>query len=439
MSADGKQNAGEPPRCEAVAPGAEILDAAVGFIRRFVSLGEEQARAVALWVAHTHAFDAWNCTPYLAVNSPEKQSGKTRLLEVLRLLVFNEWFTGRVTAAVLVRKIDAKHPTLLLDESDAAFGGEKEYAEALRGILNTGYRRGGAASCCVGRGAKMGYKDFSTFCPKAIAGIGKLPDTVADRSIPIQLKRARRGEVDKFREREARRQASEIAGKLGAWCAVNLEKLRESRPDIPPNLSDRQSDCCEPLLAVADLAGGDWPEAARKAIVKLCGEAQADDQSDGVRLLRDVRQIFLERGVDEIPSCELCDALAQIETSPWAEWSKGQPIFMSALAQLLKPFEVHPDRIGGRDSRSRGYKLSQFQEAFSRYLDFETVHPSTTRENSGDRGDFKPSTKGCVDTHENAASPAENAGCGHVDTLKPGIGGEEHEPHIFFADDREAI
>lgn len=350
------------------AASAEVLDSLMAFIRRFVSLTQSQARAVALWTAHTHAFNAADCTAYLDINSPEKQSGKTRLLEVERLLVFNEWFTRRVTAAVLIRKIDAKHPTLLLDESDAAFGGEKEYAEALRGILNTGYRRGGAASLCVGKGAEMDYRDFSTFCPKAIAGIGKLPDTVADRSIPLRLKRAPRGEVARFREREAQREGSEIAARIAAWCASNLEILRQARPTIPAQLSDRQADCCEPLLAVADLAGGEWPEAARTALVELCVGAQVDDDSIGVRLLQDVQGVFAERLVDEISSLELCQALAQIETGPWGEWSKGKPLSVAKLARLLRPFQITPDRIGGRDSQARGYTRRQFDEAFSLYL-----------------------------------------------------------------------
>ena len=87
-----------------------------------------------------------------------------------------------------------RRPTLLLDESDAAFKGEKEYAEALRGLLNTGHRRGGKSTVCVGQGAELSYKDFSTYCAKAIAGIGKLPDTVADRSLPIRLERRAPGE-----------------------------------------------------------------------------------------------------------------------------------------------------------------------------------------------------------------------------------------------------
>ena len=202
-----------------VVDGAALLDSLCGYVRRFVALSDAQLRIIVLWVVHTYLLSFIDCTPYLAITSAEKQCGKTRLLEVLERLVANPWQTGRVTAAVLIRKIDAVQPTLLLDESDAAFGGEKEYAEALRGVLNTGYRRGGTASCCVGKGAETTFKDFSTFCPKAIAGIGKLPDTVADRSIPIRLKRAARGKesVEKFRLRDVERETAELRQRIESF------------------------------------------------------------------------------------------------------------------------------------------------------------------------------------------------------------------------------
>src|SRR5438445_4241897 len=168
--------------------GAAILDRVSDFIKRYISLTEPQARLVTIWIAHTHAVSASTTTPYINVNSAVKQSGKTRLLEVFELLVNKPWLTGRISAACLIRKVDQVRPTLLLDESDAAFSGEKEYAEALRGILNTGFYSGGVASCCVVQGASISYKDFRTFSAKAIAGIGNsLPDTVFDRSIPIRL------------------------------------------------------------------------------------------------------------------------------------------------------------------------------------------------------------------------------------------------------------
>ena len=159
---------------------AGMLDDVTRYIRRYVVLSDSQAVACTLWVAHTHAFAAAEATPYLNVTSAVKQCGKTRLLEVLEPIVPAPWLTGRVSAAVLTRKIDGERPTLLLDESDAAFTHRSEYGEALRSILNSGYRRSGRSSLCVGQGAGFAYRDFSTFCSKALAGIGALPDTVTD-------------------------------------------------------------------------------------------------------------------------------------------------------------------------------------------------------------------------------------------------------------------
>jgi len=187
-----------------VEDGAALLDSVAWFVRRFVVLSRAQVFAVALWTVHTHAFAAAEATPYLHVTSPEPESGKTRLLEVLELLVDKPWLTGKVTAAVLARKVDKVTPTLLLDESDAAFGGDKDYAETLRGVLNTGYRAGGKSSLCVKRGADFDFADLSTFSPKAIAGLRELPDTVASRSIRLELSRKTEDEpAARFRRRGA--------------------------------------------------------------------------------------------------------------------------------------------------------------------------------------------------------------------------------------------
>ena len=384
------------------------------FVSRFVSLSDAQARGVVLWVAHTHAFDAADCTPYLAITSAEKQSGKTRLLEVLELLLENPWLTGRASAAVLIRKIDKERPTLLLDETDAAFGGEKEYAETLRGVLNSGYRLGGKASCCIGQGANITAKDFSTFCPKAIAGIGRLPDTVADRSIPLRLRRAQRGEVQRFRRREVEQEAASIKAGLAAWCEGNLTKLREAQPFVPEQLSDRQADCCEPLFAIADLAGGDWPERAREALVDLCCEAQADEQSIGVRLLADIRDTFQELGIDRIASEDLVNALVAVETSPWAEWSHGKPLTKSKLARLLGRYGITPGSVRFGDSTRKGYLCSDFEDAFRRYLSVEKRNSGTTRENTSETEDFQSGTDSQCSVSRNGQNPNKNAACSVV-------------------------
>ncbi len=350
--------------------GETILNELVTFLRRFVHLTTAQACVVVLWIIHTHAFAAADATPYLAITSAEMRSGKTRLLEVLQLLVANPWMTGRVSAACLVRKIDAQQPALLLDETDTAFASDKEYGEALRGMLNSGHRRDGKASCCVGQGANVTFKDFRTFSPKAIAGIGSLPGTVADRSIPIRLKRKLPGEgcVERFREREVKPQAQEMRDRVAGWADSHIKRLQDARPILPEVLTDRQQDGVEPLLAIADQVGGDWRDLGRKALVEVLLTAPAEDTSFGVRLLLDVKQIFEERGVDRVSSQELVSALVAIETSPWAEVNHGRPLTAVTLSRRLKPFEIRPRSIRHEADTLKGYLRGSFEDAWRRYL-----------------------------------------------------------------------
>jgi hypothetical protein len=123
---------------------------------------------------------------------------------------------------------------------------------------------------CVGQGASLDVRDFSSFCAKALAGLGTLPDTVASRSIPIVLKRRLASEpIERFRERGARAMGETIADCLAMYIVPLLDDLATAEPDLPDELSDRQQDVWEPLLAIADAGGGDWPERAREAAVRL--------------------------------------------------------------------------------------------------------------------------------------------------------------------------
>jgi hypothetical protein len=283
------------------------------------------------------------------------------------------WLTGRVSAAVLVRKTDAEHPTLLLDESDAAFKMESEYSEALRGLLNTGYRRSGNASLCVGQGAKIGYRNFSTFGPKAIAGIGRLPDTVADRAIPIVLKRrTSREPVQRWRAREVKAEAAALKSALEQWAAAAKAELQAARPALPDILGDRQADVWEPLLAIADLAGGEWPGRARTTAVRLAKTAGTlDDDTIGLVLLEDIRDIFrAAKNPAVLHSQTLRERLHEVEDRPWGAYGRSQkPLTGAAMANLLKQFGVTSAgniRIGERVGK--GYRRAAFLDAWKRYL-----------------------------------------------------------------------
>jgi hypothetical protein len=364
---DGKpEERGEP---EKVPDGAELLERLARFIRRYVVLSEHQAILIALWIVHTHALDAADTTPYLNVKSAEKRSGKTRLLEVLSLLAAGSWLTGRVTAAVLVRKVAAEAPALLLDESDAAFKGGREYAETLRGVLNAGFRRGGVASLCVGQGANITYEDFPVFCPKVIAGIGKLPDTVADRSIPIELRRRRPSEkVERFRLRKVGPEALPISRDVRAWAQAHLDSLSAAEPYLPDELDDRAQDIMEPLLAIADEVGAEWPECSRRAAVGLLtGEEREDVESLGVRLLRDFRDVFDDKSSDRLPTGKLLEALHAMEEAPWG-LLRGEALDARGLARLLKPYGAKPEKLREGEDTFRGYRRESFEDAWARYL-----------------------------------------------------------------------
>jgi Protein of unknown function (DUF3631) len=349
--------------------GASILDRVSAFLSRFVVLSRPQVVELSLWIAHTHAFEAAIATPYQNIHSAEKESGKTRLLEVLELLVAEPWMTGRVSAAALVREIDSAHPTLLLDEGDAAFGRDKEYAEALREVLNMGHRRGGKATICIGQGTSIKTKRFEVFCPKAIAGIGRLPDTVAGRSVPIRLKRKAHSEiVERFRPRLAEPQANELRQLVAAWTRESFEQLKNARPSFPEGLRDRQEDGAEPLLAIADLAGGHWPQRAREALVELFTGTAAQDDSIRTRLLADVRTAFELRCSEKLSTAEMIGALADMETAPWAEFNQGKPLTPSTLARLLKPFDITPRDIRIGDRILKGYERNSFEDGWERYL-----------------------------------------------------------------------
>jgi hypothetical protein len=426
--ATGENGSVRDARGEYAPDGAELLEQLARFIRRYVALSEDQALLIALWIVHTHALEAADTTPYLNIKSAEKRSGKTRLLEVLSLLAAGSWLTGRVTPAVLVRKVAAETPALLLDESDAAFKGDREYAETLRGVLNAGFRRGGVASLCVGQGAGLTYEDFPVYCPKAIAGIGRLPDTVADRAIPIELRRRRASErVERFRLRKVGPEALPLREAASAWAEAYLAALCEAEPDLPDELDDRAQDIMEPLFAIADEVAAEWPERSRRAAVALLtGEEREDSDSLGVRLLRDIRDVFNnDDDADRLPTGQLLEALHKMEEAPWGSL-RGEALDARGLARLLKPYGVKPEKLREGVDTFRGYRRTLFEDAWARYV------PDTSEEGSPEETGEESATPGEAEQAEQPEHPADRAGSGvpHKQNVPEHDGYVEHEkPH----------
>lgn len=352
-----------------------LLNRTEAFIRRYVYLSQAQARALALWVAHTWAIEAAEVTPYLSITSAEKRSGKTRLLEVLAAVVRQPLRAADMTAAVLFRVIEERRATVLFDEVDVVFRAKSDKAEELRGLLNAGYRRDGVALRMEMRGPKGTVRSFDVFGAKALAGIGQLPDTVGDRSIPIRLDRKLPGEkLERFRMRGKREETAPLREGFEAWALRTVSELETAVPDLPDALNDRQQDIWEPLLAIADAAGGEWPDVARGASLELHAGGE-QEESVGVLLLSHIREAFHSCDEDRrsLSTEEIIAALVDNPDGPWARWWStespgGKRSSASALARRLRVFGIQPTKIRIGERSVRGYRRQDFEDGWQRYL-----------------------------------------------------------------------
>lgn len=340
---------------------ATYLDAVTDFCRRYIAFpSEHEPVAVALWVAHAHLVELFDTSPVLSVTSAEMRSGKTRVLEVLELLVPLPLPCVQPSEAV-VYTVLAERPrrTILLDEADAIFGSRTaERNEGLRAILNAGNRRGAKIPRVRWKGKRREVEYFEIYGPKVIAGIGNLPDTIADRAISIRMKRrAAHEKVAKFRRRQAVQEANGIVLDRGRVPVVPVVP-------VPEDLNDRAADSWEPLIAVAQAAGGFWPERGWRAALALSGR---DDRpiSVGMRLLTDIRDAFA--AAEYLTTNELLEKLHRLDDAPWGDWY-GSPLTAHRLATLLRPYGVGPVQGRVHGDKSRGYFRTHFLDPWERYL-----------------------------------------------------------------------
>lgn len=349
--------------------GAVILNDIHEFTGRFVAYPSEEAHvAHTLWIAHSHLMECWDSTPRLAALSPEKECGKSRLLEVTEPLVPRPVQSVNVTPAYLFRKVGDPEgrPTILYDEVDTIFGPKARDSEEIRGLLNAGHRRHSTAGRCVVKGKNIETEDLSAYCAVALAGIGNLPDTITGRSIILKMRRrAPHERVSPWRERVYRQEAALLHDRLAEWALGAAERLQGFYPDMPEGIEDRAADMWEPLLSVADQAGGDWPELSRQACVFLVKESKDSTPSLGVRLLKDLKKVF---GTENSMSThDILFALYDLEEAPWA-LMKGRPLDARGLARLLGQYDVKSGTVRVGDKTAKGYYRDDLWDAWQRYL-----------------------------------------------------------------------
>jgi hypothetical protein len=361
----------EPETWPHAVNGAELLDAITAAILTYVVLSIHAARSCACWVVHTFLIQESMFSPRLGITSATKGCGKTTLLDVLSRLVLRALSAANVSTAALYRAVEIYHPTFMVDEVDTFLHDNPE----LRGVLNSGHRKGGSVLRIVGEQQEPRW--FSTYGAVAIACIGELPGTLADRSIPIRLKRRRaknpEDAIKRFRSDRADH-LTELARKAARWAQDNAIAVGAADPDLPEEIHNRAADNFRTLKSIAVVAGGKWPDYIDEAAKTAQQEQGTDATSRLELLLNDIQavagfpEIYDPCHDVEVRSLDLVQRLIEKEGSPWAEMGKSRkPLTQTRLARMLDPLGITPGNIGPDDARVRGYRYSQFVDAFERY------------------------------------------------------------------------
>jgi hypothetical protein len=343
------------------------------FFQHYVALPKLCLLPVALWAISTHVFERFTAFPYLAILSAVKGSGKTRLLEILEEVCGRPWRASTVSPAALFRKIAADSPTLLLDEAEVLSNPKSDVAQALRAILNSGYRAGASVPRCDP--PKWEVHNFLVFCPKAFTAIGRLPETIADRSIVIQMQKKGSAEkVARFTLRRVKAESTPLRWSVERVMDEVRDLVKDAYEDLPELafLEDREGELWEPLFAVCSVIAPTRIGELRKSAEMLSTAKAAADQDDSrpLRLLSDIREVF-PKDAENILTKELMRRLEKLDYSPWFKPDGGRPeceLNPRRLARMLRPFGISPRTVRVECELGKGYSKGEFQAPWDRYI-----------------------------------------------------------------------
>ena len=243
-----------------VMPPGQLLEELVDAFSQFIELPEEQADAVyrllALFSVLTYSSPAFPAVPYLAINGPAG-SGKTRVLDCLKQLVFRPLSVSSTTAAAIFRQLNNRGGCLLFDEAEQLNTAEAGTTGELYPCLLAGYKRDGVAARCDGEDNEP--KEFSVYGPKVLTSIRELPETLASRCINLIMQRSRRGSKKALLSPEELKYA-------GLWqrlrdglhtFSINrgrqMLQLAEPEAVVPAKMFPRSREIWAPLLQLAGL------------------------------------------------------------------------------------------------------------------------------------------------------------------------------------------
>jgi hypothetical protein len=369
--------------------GCQLLNDILSTITRFVVLPKWAPETLTLFVPHTFAYLYRDITTYIGIESPEHRCGKSTLVTILSELCNRAVVASNVTAPSFFRVIARIQPTLLIDEADTFLKGNDE----LKGIINSSYfsktafvlrainlpaQPQNSAVSASGAdappanevvpaaplgGYNPGIVRFSCWCPKVIARIGSLPATLADRCIVFRMQRKT---PDEICERLRHFNPGDLKSKCLRFVLDHAAAIAAAQPALPPELNDRAADIWEPLLVIADLAGGPWPARAREAALAIA--TASTDSNPIAMLLFDLVLQFARASTDRLFSADLVQRLVFCPGRPWGTLLRGKPIDERWLARQLNPYGVRPRNLRINGIQAKGYYQEELAELCRRYV-----------------------------------------------------------------------
>jgi hypothetical protein len=342
---------------------------------------------VSAWVKASWLTEFWDQFPHLAITSPEPRCGKTRLLELLKLICRNPLLLANTTAPAVFRKIavDRRNPpTLLLDEAQSLSSYRSESSQMVREILCAGIGKSAVVSRCVGQDHVP--TDFQIYCAKVIALIGEPDRVLADRCLHIRMGRKKESDnVERWRLRIVEQEGAALKAELETWRSRAATCLAVSRiyDTVQPFsiANDRMAELLTPLQTVLMLEPGEsWPTNDPLSLLNQYAlraqvlSREQEMQSPGVQLLAACREILVRWATTTriplyhlfCPTETVISALVARQEEPWATWSRGRSITAEALARLLKDYGIKPGHDKTRTMR--GYCAADFKDAWESYL-----------------------------------------------------------------------
>ncbi|MGQ4005541.1 DUF3631 domain-containing protein [Francisellaceae bacterium CB300] len=342
--------------------GVELANQIESLFDRYVFLPQGGSTAISLWIMGTYVFNSFRIFPNIAITSPERRCGKSSTLDIIEALSYKSLLTSNITPAAIFRLIEKYQPTLLIDEADTFVSGRND---DMIGIINSGHAKNRAVIIRT-VGENYESKKFSTWSPKVFASIKSLQPTVMDRSIEVKLRRKTIHEIVDRLPVNFKDDCLEIRSKLLKWGLDHQDDIRFAKVSLPRIENDRAMDNWHPLFCIADKLDSSWIDKCIKSYKTLT--FNKDEKSHQIQLLEDIAEIFEVTNYERIFTTELISHLIQMEEKPWVDWIRGKPINANALAKMLAGFEISSTTLRRDYNRKKGYKRSDFEDAFTRYL-----------------------------------------------------------------------